>query len=578
MSRILAKETRGLSTTTKVINKNKPTGYWNQDENVVQFLKELRNNYNLDSIEAWNSINRKQIQSNGGSTLLNKYSLYQLKCMGFPEGKQFFNKSPKPTGYWDNKENVIQFLKQLKEKLNLKTIDDWNSITNKKIRIYGGSSILQKYSLFELKSIGFPEGKYFFDLKPKPIGYWNKEENVIQFLQELKVKLHLQTPQDWNKITQKDIKSNKGGVLLHKYSIYELKCMGCPDGKSFFDPTPKPIGFWKNEENVIQFLKNLREKLNLNTPEDWNLITRKKIKFFGGSSLLDMYSLLELKSIGCPEGKLIFNAPPKPSEYWNKEENVFQFLHELKVKLHLQTPQDWNNITKKIIIFHGGSRLFNKYSLYQLKCMGFPEGKLYFDPAPKASIYWDKKENISKFLDELRIKHDLKTPEDWGRLSKIQIKSHGGDGLASKFSLQEIFDFQNINVKLECKNIQNKRSSQRWLFLQIKKLFPDEEIIEDYFHSQISRESGYSVQFDIFLINRNIAIEYHGKQHYEDIPTGFAPFEMYKYRDQEKAKICKQYCIQLIVIPYWWDNNLDSLKSTVAFSIKQSQPVNCTIK
>ena len=62
------------------------------------------------------------------------------------------------------------------------------------------------------------------------------------------------------------------------------------------------------------------------------------------------------------------------------------------------------------------------------------------------------------------------------------------------------------------------------------------------------------------MIERNITIEYHGKQHYEDIPSGFANVETYKNRDIEKEKICSEHGIQLIVIPHWWDNKLDSLR------------------
>ena len=53
------------------------------------------------------------------------------------------------------------------------------------------------------------------------------------------------------------------------------------------------------------------------------------------------------------------------------------------------------------------------------------------------------------------------------------------------------------------------------------------------------------------------------KQHYEDIPALFAPLELYQFRDNEKEKLCKQFGIQLIVIPFWWDNNLESLKQKI---------------
>ena len=71
------------------------------------------------------------------------------------------------------------------------------------------------------------------------------------------------------------------------------------------------------------------------------------------------------------------------------------------------------------------------------------------------------------------------------------------------------------------------------------------------------------------MIERNIAIEYHGQHHYEDIPDGFSNLETNKNRDTEKEKLCSEHGIQLIVIPYWWDNKLDSLRETLYSKMKK---------
>ena len=115
--------------------------------------------------------------------------------------------------------------------------------------------------------------------------------------------------------------------------------------------------------------------------------------------------------------------------------------------------------------------------------------------------------------------------------------------------------FPNENISA---NVSSK-SSQRWLFLQVQKLFPGEEIVEDYFHSEISRKTGFHVQFDVYLVKKKIAFEYQGKQHYEDVPEIFSSVELYKYRDKEKRILCKEFGIKLIIIPYWWDTTAESL-------------------
>ena len=388
----------------------------------------------------------------------------------------------------------------------------------------------------------------------------------------------MNTPEDWNLVTKKQIKSNRGSALLSKYSMFEIKCMACPEGKLSFDP-PKVSGrYWENKANILRFLSKIKEKYKVNTPEDWNSITTKHILSNGGWILLKKYSIYELKCMACPEGKSIFYNPPQESGYWENEENIHKFLSDIKEKYKLKTANDWNSITRKHIQSNGGNTLLSKHSMFELKCMGFPEGKsIYNKPNQyKPARYWENQENVEKFISEIKTKYNLNTPEDWKRISKQQITSQGGLGLINNNNIKVTFEMENKTTKsiplttLISGSFQ-KRSSQRWLFLQVQKLFPGEEIVEDYFHSEISRISGSNVQFDIFMIERNIAIEYHGKQHFEDIPEAFGSFEAYKQRDIEKQKLCSEHGIQLIVIPYWWDNKIDSLRETLYSKITLGQ-------
>ena len=554
----------------KSMFKNPPQSaeYWENKENILHFLSEIKEKYNLNTPEDWNSITQKHIQSHGGWQLLSKYSMFEIKCMACPEGKSTFNNPKQTLGYWENQENILHFLSKLKEKYNLNTPEDWNSIKAKHIQANGGSTLLLKHSMYEIKCMGCPEGKSSFNNPPQPSGYWGNQENIDKFLSKIKEKYNLNTPDDWNSITPRQIQSHGGWQLLSKYSMFEIKCMGCPEGKSTFNNPPLAPGYWENQENIVKFLSKIKEKYNLNTPEDWNSITINHIRSTGGSSLLKKYSLFEIKCMACPEGKSIFNIP---SGYWENQENIDKFLSKIKEKYNLNSPEDWNSITTNHIKSNGGRQLLSKYSIFEIKCMACPEGKSTFN---NPSGYWDNQENIDNFLSKIKEKYNLNTPEDWKRFSKYQITQEGGNGLLTnknystikiKFEKEE---FIPLSTLLSDGPVQ-KRSSQRWLFLQVQKLFPGEEIIEDYFHSAISRVSGFNVQFDIFMIERNIAIEYHGKQHYEDIPSAFSSSETYKYRDLEKQKLCSEYGIQLIVIPYWWDNNIESLKETLFSKIKQ---------
>ena len=417
------------------------------------------------------------------------------------------NKKTPQQNNWKNKQNVVQFLKTLQTKYNLNSTD---SITVKQIRSNGGGALLNQYSLYDLKYIGNPSGKFKKRIQYKPAGHWEDKKNVKEFLEEIKIKYNLKSIDDWKSITSKQIQSYGGGTILHQYSIYDLKYMAFPNEESNFDKPIQCKGYWNDYQNIIQFLDGIQVKYNLKTPQDWNSITTKHIISNGGSSLLKIYSLYDLKCLGFPSGKLFYTKPirQKSAEFWNEEENRNQFIQKIQEKFNLKTPQDWERLSTRQIKAQGGLWLF-----------------------------YNNMEYLKKTIVNFEIQD-----ENTNEIKKI-----------SK-TLKEL---------IGSKCIFNKRSSQRWLFLQVQKLFPNEEIVEDYFHSDISRESGFSVQFDVFLTKRKIAFEYHGEHHYEDIPSGFAPLEMHQNRDLEKQKLCSKFGIQLIVIPYWWDNKLDSLRETL---------------
>ena len=540
----------------------RPQSYWQKLENIQGFIFALEKKLNINSPKDWNKVKKLDIESMaGGYSILAYYTMYEIKCLACPDDILSFDQPNKSNGYWENRDNVNQFLQDLKINLNLKTPEDWNSITTTQIKINGGSTLLQKYSIYDIKCLGCPEGILLFNDPIKPAKYWDHDENITNFINKLKEAYKLESESDWNSLTIKQIKEQGGSSLLRDYSLYDIKCLGFPESKSFSNQ--KPFGFWDDKKNVKNFLEKLKEKYNLTTPQDWNKISRKMIldqKEQGGPNLLRYYNLYQLKCIGCPEGQSLF-SPTNIFGYWDNKDNIMNFMADLKKKLNLQTFEDWNSITAKQIKLYGASTLLQKYSMYDIKCFGCPEGEFLYEKPKKLAKFWKNEENIKKFINELKIKFSISNNEDWNRVSKAQILSNGGSGL---FFLSDdiIKKIPEISFIIYDKKL-SYRPSQRWLFLQVQKLFPGEEIIEDYYHSEISRKTGRNVQFDVFLVKRKIAFEYHGIQHYEDIPAGFATLELYQNRDIEKENLCKEFGIQLVIIPYWWDNKIHSLNTTI---------------
>lgn len=105
----------------------------------------------------------------------------------------------------------------------------------------------------------------------------------------------------------------------------------------------------------------------------------------------------------------------------------------------------------------------------------------------------------------------------------------------------------------------NKKACQFILKRKVESLFPGFHVKEDYRHPDIRYESTSKIgELDLFLPDINLAFEYNGEQHYHDYPA-FAPVELYVQRDAEKLKLCKLNGIDLVVVPYWWDETEASL-------------------
>ena|SRR3990167_2270114 len=213
-----------------------------------------------------------------------------------------------------------------------------------------------------------------------------------------------------------------------------------------------------------------------------------------------------------------------------------------------------------------GKALLEKYGSYyaMLKELHPSTEWFGFKKARFPRHYWDNIENVKIFVQFLEKQFKIKTKEDWSRISIEQINQLGAGRLLRKYeNLYSILKivYPDISWNKQKFRSRNKRSAQRWLFLQLQQVYPSEELIEDYFHP-LTRGSGQNIEFDVFLPSRNVGFEYQGEHHYIDLPS-FAPLEMYEERDREKIKMAKENQIHLVQIPYTWDGSIPSLISII---------------
>ena len=73
----------------------------------------------------------------------------------------------------------------------------------------------------------------------------------------------MQTPDDWNSLSHDQIIQNGGRSLFKKFTLNDLKGMGCHEYKLFYNKPKisKIQGFWKEKKNISDFFDDLKAKI-----------------------------------------------------------------------------------------------------------------------------------------------------------------------------------------------------------------------------------------------------------------------------------------------------------------------------
>ena len=320
-------------------------------------------------------------------------------------------------------------------------------------------------------------------------------------------------------------------------------------------------------------MDNFAKTHNFKTPEDWAACTRRFFCDNGGRGIISEYKTFwdMLKTVYPNENWEIKKCRKQVSRnHWQTEQNKIEFMNDFAIKNDIKSPSDWAKVSVKKFSQAGGNSLLQYYPNFKAlvedvypdidwTTVKFPPQKVRL-----TNFYWDNEENIKIFMDTVAKALNITSMNDWYRVSIDQIKKLGGSTLIMRYkNLKNILDFvypgQNWNQFLL--GSRSKKSSQRILFITLKKLFPNEEVIEEF----LFETGSDSVEFDIFIPSLRLAFEFQGAHHYHDTPC-FGPAEMYMARDDVKKEFCKSNEINLVIVPYWWEITeekvMDAINST----------------
>jgi hypothetical protein len=199
-----------------------------------------------------------------------------------------------PKGYWQNKENQRKLFNNIAEKLNIRTQEDWYSISRRQLTQYGGETLLRLYynnSLYSaLKSI-YPMYSWSRLMCINvPHNFWTKKSNRREYFDWISQQLGIEKQEDWYNYSGTYIRSLfKAGPLNGDYSTSLTKSLQetYPEFTWFeWKFNRIPIHFWDDEENQKKCFELVANELNINSLTEWMDITKREVIRAGGKSLL----------------------------------------------------------------------------------------------------------------------------------------------------------------------------------------------------------------------------------------------------------------------------------------------------
>lgn len=407
---------------------------------------------------------------------------------------------------------------------------------------------------------------------------WIIKDNIHKAMNEIGKKLNFNTIEDWYNLTRKDV-INLGYPTLIKYaeeSPMNLVSIHFPE----YDWKPwlfkhRPRKFWLKKDSLERYYAWLKEKLNIQTTEDWYKVGCDEVKKYCGHGF-DHHKNLQLFYPNYEWKPWLFKNSPK--KIWNDPKIRKQYFEWLKKELKISNYEDWCNITLDKLKPYNVGGLINRHykgGIYSFCKENAPEydWKPWLFPQVSTN-YWKDIEHHREYGLWLAQQLDISKPEHWYDVTQEDFQLNAGGSLISmkytgtpaKF-VTTIFP----ELNLDYTKFKKKRKGQSRLFRIIKEYFPNEKILWEHKHPNIRSSYNRKLELDVYLPNLKIAFEFQGTQHIKlckFFSINEKTFAQLQENDKIKKDRCKQLGITLIEVNYDKDYRRDP-KNTVINLIRR---------
>lgn len=200
----------------------------------------------------------------------------------------------------------------------------------------------------------------------------------------------------------------------------------------------------------------------------------------------------------------------------------------------------------------------NTHTYYHIKCKNCGHERTgtlnniitHLDCGCITHVY--RKRTSEEFIQELNSYHNNEfelVGEYIDQLHKVLLK-HVPCGIIWSVRPSDIIHGRSHCPKCRTKESQGEQRIRQWLE------------IHDISYIQQAPLKNSKQRFDFFLPDLNLAIEYNGRQHYhytEFFHKTYDGFLQYQERDRRKEQYCQQHNIDLLIIPYTQDNDIEKI-------------------
>ncbi len=217
-------------------------GYWKEKANRIAYLKWLKLQLGYRSTDDWFKIKNQDFAHHFGGTMLTDIyggdvalALKELH----PEREWHAWHFHKVTaGFWDDTVNCRKYLEWLADQLGFKKETDWYRVRLEDFRERSGTAFIHRFKTpYKSLTIAFPNYDWLpWMFENVPFGFWDQTENRNWYFRWLGAQLGFNRPEQWQRLTVKQLREHRGDRLLPKMKLIEIRAEGELHAKKLQSP------------------------------------------------------------------------------------------------------------------------------------------------------------------------------------------------------------------------------------------------------------------------------------------------------------------------------------------------------